>query len=212
MAKSAVLSGDVITAKEALETWSRLPDETEKAWAAFELYRNMPSGTRSMDSVAKTVGVSGQRIYQFSAQYAWTKRVRDYDRYLDRIKVRELEAEYADMGRRQGQQAAYLAEMLMYPARELVKRMTNDPDKFTKEMETLPIAEALDMAVKAARVWPQIMKAERLAHGLTTENIGGDIEDATEHVIRIDASTDAVTYLRALAEIAGGSGDTSADE
>lgn len=205
------IEGEVIPA-EPLQAWERQSNESSEAWEAWVIYRDMPVGTRSLASVGRTLGKSTVLMERWSSTHNWIMRIREYDRYLDRRKMRELEAEYAEMGRRQGQQAAYLAELLMHPAKALIKRIQDDPDKFAQEVNSMELTDAMDMAIKAARVWPQVMKAERLAHGLSTENISEDIDGAVEHVIRIDEESDPVTYLRSLAELASDSGDSSTDK
>lgn len=203
------ITGEVISAPLP-EPWSRRDTEGVEAYEAFSIYRNMPLGARSMTSVAIELGKSTTLIYRWASEHEWVARSREFDRYLDRARAAEAEKVYRDMGARQGRQAAALADMLMRPAYALIERITRDPDKFKSEIEAMTIDEAYDLATKAARVWPQVMKAERLAHGLSTENVASEIDGAIDHVIRIEEGSDPVAYLRALAELASNGGDSNA--
>lgn len=62
--------------------WERLPDETNKAYAAFCCYRDMGS-ERGIRKVAQVIGKSYTYLEEWSKKYDWVNRVTAYDDYLD---------------------------------------------------------------------------------------------------------------------------------
>lgn len=68
--------------------YERLPNESDPAWAAFVLYRDMEERTGA--AVAKTVGKSPQMVHRWSSKNLWVKRARAWDMERDR-RMREAE-------------------------------------------------------------------------------------------------------------------------
>jgi hypothetical protein len=68
--------------------WDRQPDETDKAWAAFVIYRDLGS-IRTVARTTKELGKRNpQHVEDWSRKYGWRFRVEEYDRDQDR-KARE---------------------------------------------------------------------------------------------------------------------------
>ncbi|NJM73017.1 MAG: hypothetical protein HC862_24320 [Scytonema sp. RU_4_4] len=67
--------------------WERLPDESLKAWTAFQMYRDLGS-VRSYSKVAIALGKSPatykRRLEIWGSKFSWVKRCRQYDLYLAR--------------------------------------------------------------------------------------------------------------------------------
>lgn len=71
--------------------WDRQPGETDPAWAAFVVYRDLGL-ERSGAKVGKELGKSHQLIERWSAKNAWVTRVQAWDREQDRLWQRDLAA------------------------------------------------------------------------------------------------------------------------
>jgi hypothetical protein len=77
------------------ERWERLPDETDKAFAAFCVYRDLSSG-RSIEKVQEKLGKNAGYIrvlYDWSSKNKWVDRVKAYDDYLDSQRRAVIEQE-----------------------------------------------------------------------------------------------------------------------
>lgn len=72
----------------------RLEGETEKAHAAFVIYRGLPQGQRSIDAVRKAQGRPCKRILEtWSSRWHWVERVAAYDAHQQSIALAEAEEE-----------------------------------------------------------------------------------------------------------------------
>jgi len=80
--------------KETVETtgscelWDKRLDESQKAFAAFALYRD--SEKRSFKNVAEQLNCSPQNIFQWSSRFSWRERVSAWDVEQDRLQREEL--------------------------------------------------------------------------------------------------------------------------
>ncbi len=79
------------------ELWDRLENEPERAYRAFESYRNLPSAERTViaayrhhtgnpDAVKPSDTYSG-----WSRQFAWRERAAAYDAHIDRLREKSIE-------------------------------------------------------------------------------------------------------------------------
>jgi len=79
--------------------WERQPDETDRAWAAFQVYRDLPPAERSFDAAwrkryAKPAHHRCPQWYRIWAkQYDWKDRAAAWDRHLDDVERAATEAE-----------------------------------------------------------------------------------------------------------------------
>ena len=74
------------------EPYERLPEESDKAWQAFVVYRDM-APVREFVRVAKQQGCSVKTVHQWSSLYTWRRRVAAWDDELDRQRRKaEIEA------------------------------------------------------------------------------------------------------------------------
>jgi hypothetical protein len=71
---------------DELEPWERQPDETDRAWEAWLVYRDM-GPTRSVAEAARKLKVSSTTINRWSTGHQWRERVKPYDRYVDKMAV-----------------------------------------------------------------------------------------------------------------------------
>lgn len=71
-------------------SWERQDHETDKAWDAFCIYRDLPlygaDNTRSLETVARQIGhKSASTVEGWSSKYAWVSRARAYDAHNQKI-------------------------------------------------------------------------------------------------------------------------------
>ena len=59
--------------------YDRQPNETDKSWAAFCMYRDM-GGERSLEKLGQKIGKrSGRFLQQWCSKYKWVERCRPFD-------------------------------------------------------------------------------------------------------------------------------------
>lgn len=59
-------------------TWERMPEETPRAYAAFEAYLHL-GPQRSLQKVSRELGKSAAFLSRWSARYGWVERASRYD-------------------------------------------------------------------------------------------------------------------------------------
>jgi hypothetical protein len=80
--------GFAIMAKPQQHAWQQLPRETDKAYEAFVVYRNLEPRERSLSRVSSELAKSVPLIKRWSSQWEWVERARDWDNYQE---MRRLE-------------------------------------------------------------------------------------------------------------------------
>lgn len=65
-----------------MNPWDRTDKESEEAWEAFVVYRDM-GARRSLPLVAEACGKSASLMQGWSAKHDWPNRARGYDRWQD---------------------------------------------------------------------------------------------------------------------------------
>lgn len=70
-------------AKWTDKPWERQKGETEKAYEAFSVYRDM-GAERTISAVVKQLEKSRSLIDRWKDRWEWTERVRLYDNYLEK--------------------------------------------------------------------------------------------------------------------------------
>lgn len=78
------------------QVWERRDTETQPAFEAFAVYRDMGQG-RSLRAVERELGKSGSLISRWSGQHDWVARARAFDAEQDRV---AWEAEMESVRRR----------------------------------------------------------------------------------------------------------------
>jgi len=83
--------------------WNQLPEEGGKAFAAFQVYRELGPWERSMNRVRVELGRPEsylRSLQSWSSKYRWVDRVRAWDQHLDGVKRRKVEKELEGMAER----------------------------------------------------------------------------------------------------------------
>lgn len=175
-----------------IEAWERQKGETQKAFAAFVVYRDLPGFQRSFrHAVDRQHGLKpGQAGYRsrynqlckWSSKYKWVDRCREWDSYKDRVSREEQIDQVRSMHTRQ----ATIAAALQQKAYERLKKI--DPSILSPSMVIKWFVEAAKME-RTARGEPEtlhealIQKLEVDLTQLTDEQLDklietGDVLDA----------------------------------
>jgi len=79
------------------EVWDRLENEPDRAYRAFESYRKLPSGERTLiEAYRQHVGnpeaaKPSDTWSRWSSEFAWRERASAYDAYIDRLREKSME-------------------------------------------------------------------------------------------------------------------------
>jgi hypothetical protein len=83
--------------EKSRELWDRLENEPERAYRAFESYRNLPSGERTLiEAYRQHVGnphaaKPSDTWSRWSSEFAWRERAAAYDAHIDRLREKSIE-------------------------------------------------------------------------------------------------------------------------
>ena len=92
------------------EPWERLPGETPRQWAAFQLY--LDAGLdRTIKGVADTLKRHSANIYEWAADNEWRNRARAWDDEVSRLALRRRLRDAADARVRMAQQGRAVASL-----------------------------------------------------------------------------------------------------
>ena len=141
--------------KQNVYPWERIPGETSREYQKFCAYRDMnssdkPIRKRSLQRLAKELGLSLDHLKKLSAKNDWVSRAAAYDEYLDELAREQNEAEIIKMRKNH----ALLASQMITKA---AKRLLTMPEE---EITAADLVRLVDVGVKI----------ERLSRGESTEN------------------------------------------
>jgi hypothetical protein len=167
---------------EILEPWDRRAEESDEAFEAFTVYRDLGPG-RSIRKVAEALDKSRQTLGQHSSRHDWQDRAAAWDLEVDRQRRLALVEENVRAARRHAQQLQGALQVMSLPILEVMRRIQEDASL----LHQLPFPELSTLAVQSARVMPRLVVADRLARGMSTENVehGGTIEVHRERADRM---------------------------
>jgi len=69
--------------RDEIKPWERQPGETEKAWQAFKLYRDLGEG-RTLQEVSRKLSKHQSNVSRWSKKWHWQSRVIAWDMECDR--------------------------------------------------------------------------------------------------------------------------------
>lgn len=140
-----------------VKLWEKLPEETNRQYEAFCIYRDM-SIERSILKVAQEWSSGGHtsKLKEWSSKYHWVERASAYDEHIDEIKRARNEEAIIEMSARHANYSLQIQEKAI-EALKLVK---------PEELKPNDLIKWYDIAVKI----------ERLSRGLSTENIKQESE------------------------------------
>lgn len=147
--------------------WDRLPDETERAWAGFLLFRDAGVG-RTLRAVARELHRGhGSCVDDWASKYRWWERAKAYDRHLDQVTQREAAKARRDMVRRHATLANNALSALQAPVDELQRRL--ESPEFGKELAKMPTRELFALIQKSATAIKDLVGVERTSRGVPAE-------------------------------------------
>ena len=135
-----------------LDPWERQPGESEVAFAAFQIYRDL-TPKRRLAAVAQKSGKSVPLMERWSAHHKWRDRAAAWDREQDRV-GREAELEEVKAMRRRH---ANLAVRMLNKA---AQRLEGDPAHNVTALDVSKLT-----AEQVARLAEVGVKIERAARG-----------------------------------------------
>lgn len=150
-------------APELPDLWRQQPKETDVAYGAFVIYRDMPVNERSAVRVGSEYGRNMRLIERWQSQWFWVERARAYAAHLDEQHRKGQLLERAKMSERQAAEAQVIQRVLFAPARALAVKLADLIDREALDALTLEQLYALTMVT--ARLWPAVARAEREARG-----------------------------------------------
>ncbi len=155
-----------------LDPWEPDPKWHPARAEAFIAYRDMGAG-RSYAKVAKGLGKSTTIVSRWGGQDNWPERASAWDAEQDRQLREEFSQATADVARAQAEDAAQFRDALLAPARALRAKIQRAVDEGKDPFEGMTVGELLRLSATAGRAFAQVATVERLAHGLSTENVAG---------------------------------------
>ena len=157
------------------ELWERRDIETDPAWAAFVVYRDM-GPQRSTAKTARSLGKSKTQMDQWSSKHGWVARVHAYDMHLDELARTAHEHELVEWRKQQtrlGGKLLDLAEIGAHQILKAVKREQNPKKLTSAEIE------------KLAKTGHTLKRAGHGEPDAVTETRSGDAESALEREIQL---------------------------
>lgn len=134
---------------DSINAWDRQEDETDKAYEAFAIYRDM-GNERTAISVAEQLHKSYTLIRRWKTRYTWEDRARAYDNEINRAMTAKAKKDAADeaakMRKRQTKLAIELQQMAITALTEekIVKMQPKDIIKFITEATKLERQNRVD--------------------------------------------------------------------
>jgi len=64
----------LIPPQDAIQPWDKIDGETEKAWSAFQLYRDVIDGSRALSKVAAALSCSRQNARSLRPGASWQRQ------------------------------------------------------------------------------------------------------------------------------------------
>lgn len=174
-----------LVASDVPKPYEQLPNETEKAYAAFRAYMEM--SPRSVRGLAVALNKSATLIGQWSSKHHWQERIRAWDNEQMRSSEQAAQKEAAERGRLWAQRKIQIKEdgyalgqSLMERAKQLLALPVFERDREyvsevveTKDGRQVPIKTVLNFSQSprdAIRMAEVGLKLLNVSAGLPTEN------------------------------------------
>ena len=144
--------------------WERQPEETEKSFEYFCLYRDMGQ-TRSLQKVADAAGKAFITIAKVSEKWKWKERTKAWSDYRDRERRDAEIQEVRAMAKRHVQESMMLQKVLILPTEAILKRLSGPNAAKIKDFNGMNFDKLYDKAVNSATVFNKITEIERKSRG-----------------------------------------------
>lgn len=126
--------------------WEQQPDEGDKAFDAFRVYRDMSREERSVRAVARAVNKSSTQIGRWSSRHSWQKRIAAWNAEQDRREREAAEAQRIKDVLAMRKRHANLAVDMLEKAANALAQIPED------EIKATDISRMVDVASKLERI------------------------------------------------------------
>lgn len=197
--------------QEAPEPGARWPGESDKAYQAFTVYRDLPPGARSLAAAGQLLDKTRTWLGEWSAKWSWVERASAWDAAQDRIRRLALQAEAEEAAKRHAQQARLLMQVQMWPAQRFAELM-RDPEQMAllrRRFDMLAPDEMAEVIAKTARSFAALAQLERVSRGLPDQRLeltgaGGGPMMSVNMMTDADRAAEVLDILQAAGAIGGG--------
>lgn len=161
-------SGKKTTVDEDVEPWERQPDESSEAFGAWVVYRDMV-GKRSCARVAQELTLAPALIRRWSADWRWVDRYRRWENHKDALARAAVLQEIVAFRRRAARQSMAKAQTVMLADMALTQRLGELGNNPSELLKNFSVEELYGMALRGASALPNLLRAEALALGDSTD-------------------------------------------
>jgi len=173
------------------EPWERQIQEPEKAYAAFEIYRDAHE-ERNLRATAREAGLSQRTIEYYASRYAWVERVLAYDNYITRAAIIQRRKDVESMQKRHANTALLMQN-------KIVQRLNAvDPDELSIDQ----LGKWFDLAVKVERQAREIEEQPAVQVNIGAPQSGDAIVGSTANplAIYLEKHPDRIPFIMPLLE------------
>lgn len=162
------------------ELWEQWANEPIEEYLIFKQWLDLQP-KRLLSKLSEITNKSIQYLVDLKKKNEWDIRAKAYDKYISELKEKEQIQAIKETCLRHAKQVELLQSILLTPARILAERLKETDFKEFKEMNT---KELLMLVYDTSKILKQLVEVERLAKGLSTENVSHSIKEKIEIVIQ----------------------------
>ena len=174
--------------------WEIRPNESEKAFAAFCIYRDL-GPDRSLSLVSVELQKSSRWIKEWSRTHEWVVRAKAYDNHLDEVRRQEEEAQL----KQDIKDAAKARRGILAKQRAILQKETDHILQQWEDFEAGKTDKPPYMSISEWRkITDSIVRNERLEHGEVTErteHTGTGANDLSRLVAEDEEAAELVAEL-----------------
>ena len=151
-----------------IEPWERQPGESSEAFGAWVVYRDM-DGKRSAQRVATALTLSDTMVRTWGARWRWVDRYRRWENHKDALARAAVLQEIVAFRRRAARQSMAKAQTVMLADMALTQRLGELGNNPSELLKNFSVEELYGMALRGASALPNLLRAEALALGDSTD-------------------------------------------
>lgn len=162
------------------ELWEQWANEPIEDYLLFKQWLELPP-KRLISKLSEKVKKPPTYISSIKEKYEWDIRTQAYDKYMAELSEKEQINAIKETCLRHAKQAELLQTILVTPAKILAERLKNTDFEEFKNMDT---KELLNFVYDTSKIIKQLVEVERLAKGLSTENVSHSVKEKIEIIIQ----------------------------
>jgi hypothetical protein len=145
--------------------WTRLPNETAKAYMAFEVYRDM-GHDRSIRKTGKILAKNHKSLAKLSRKNNWVKRANAFDAYVGKRKAEAMANDSVKKHRRNAEVAKLFQKIALAPLIVLQWRLNNtDWLLYKSDYNQVGTSELMELAPNYFKMYWEGVDKESAARG-----------------------------------------------